>query len=232
MHQKPRSIQAFIEQIRRSRQDFIFYFLLFTFYFFRPFALFAEKLHNKSLFKAMKFLSNTRLLLLGVWFGAAVFFSFAVAPSAFAVLPSREVAGMMVSRSLTIVNISGLVIGLILLATSFAGTLAANRILLWAERILLIILPAACALGLFIGTFWLPSVKAQMGRPIDEVALEDPLRIQFNNLHEYSVWVLVAGMVAALIAFFLIAGKTSAPPPAAAKTTSDPFDFDKEFKKS
>jgi hypothetical protein len=177
----------------------------------------------------MKLLSNTRLLLLGLWFGAAVFFSFAVAPSAFAVLPSRETAGAMVSRSLMIVNISGLVIGLILLATSFAGTLAANRILLWAERILLIILPAACAIGLFIGTFWLPSVKAQMGRPIDEVALEDPLRIQFNNLHEYAVWVLIIGMIAALIAFFMIAGKTSAAPPAP-KTGSGSFDFDKEFK--
>jgi len=176
----------------------------------------------------MKFLSNTRLLLLGLWLGAAVFFSFAVAPSAFAVLPSREAAGAMVSRSLMIVNISGLVIGLILLASSFAGTLAANRILLWAERILLIILPAACAIGLFIGTFWLPSVKAQMGRPIDEVAVEDPLRIQFNNLHEYSVWVLVLGMAAALIAFFMIAGKTSATP--APKTGSTDFDFDKEFK--
>jgi glycerol-3-phosphate cytidylyltransferase-like family protein len=44
-------------------------------------------------------------------------------------------------------------------------------------------------------------VKAQMGRPIDEVPLEDPLRIQFNNLHEYSVWILVTGMIAALTAF-------------------------------
>ncbi len=180
----------------------------------------------------MKFLSNTRLLLLGLWLGAAVFFSFAVAPGAFAVLPSREAAGAMVSRSLTIVNIAGIIIGVILLATSFAGTIAANRILLWTERILLIALPAACAIGLFIGTFWLPSVKAQMGKPIDEVALEDPLRIQFNNLHEYSVWVLIIGMIAALVAFFMIAGKSSGAAPAAtAKTTSDPFDFSKEFKK-
>lgn len=182
----------------------------------------------------MKFVSNTRLLLLGLWLGAAVFFSFAVAPSAFAVLPSREAAGAMVSRSLMIVNGAGIIIGLILLATSFAGTVAANKILLWLERILLVALPAACAVGLFIGSFWLPSVKAQMGRPIDEIAVEDPLRIQFNNLHEYSVWVLVIGMIAALVAFFMIAGKSGASPAAAAttaKTTSDPFDFSKEFKK-
>ena len=40
----------------------------------------------------MKFLSDVRLLLLGLWLGAAVYF-IAVAQSAFAVLPSRELAG-------------------------------------------------------------------------------------------------------------------------------------------
>ena len=40
----------------------------------------------------MKFVSDVRLLLLGVWLGAAVFF-IAVAQSAFAVLPQRELAG-------------------------------------------------------------------------------------------------------------------------------------------
>ena len=38
-------------------------------------------------------LHGVRLLLVAVWLGGAVFFSAAVAPSAFAVLPSRELAG-------------------------------------------------------------------------------------------------------------------------------------------
>jgi len=175
----------------------------------------------------MKFLSNIRLLLLGLWLGAAVFFSFAVAPSSFAVLPTRELAGAMVSRSLTIINLSGLVIGLILLASSFVGAAAANRFLIWTERILLLLVTAACAVGQFVIALWLSLVKAQMGRPIDEIAADDPLRIKFNNLHEYSVWVLVAALVAALIAFFIISGKNFS---AAPKTVSKDFDFDKEFK--
>ena len=122
----------------------------------------------------MKFLSNTRLLLLGLWLGAAVFFSFAVAPSAFAVLSSRELAGAMVSRSLTIINLGGLVIGLILVASSFAGSAGANRFLLWTERILLLLLTAACAIGQFVIALWLTFVKAQMGKPIDEIAVDDP----------------------------------------------------------
>lgn len=177
----------------------------------------------------MKFLSNIRLLLIGLWLGAAVFFSFAVAPGAFAVLPTREAAGALVSRSLMIVNLSGLIIGLILLASSFvkvpAGT---NLFLLWTERISLVVLTVACAVGQFVIALWLSFVKAQMGRPIDEIALDDPLRIRFNNLHEYSVWVLIAAMIAAIIAFFIIAGKSGAPP--ASKTVSKDFDFDKEFK--
>ena len=176
----------------------------------------------------MKFLSNIRLLLIGLWLGAAVFFSFAVAPSAFAVLPSRELAGALVSRSLMIINIGGLIIGLILLASSFIGAGASNRFLLWTERILLLLLTAACAVGQFVIGLWLSFVKAQMGKPIDEIALDDPLRIKFNNLHEYSVWVLVAAMIAAIIAFFIISGKSFAP--AAAKKVSTDFDFDKEFK--
>ncbi len=156
----------------------------------------------------MKFLSNIRLLLLGLWLGAAVFFSFGVAPGAFAVLPSREIAGTMVSRSLLIINIGGLIIGLILLASSFINTVGANRFLLWTERFSLLILTAACAVGQFVIGLWLSFVKAEIGKPIDEIALDDPLRIKFNNLHEYSVWVLVAAMIAAMIAFFLIAGKS------------------------
>jgi uncharacterized membrane protein YedE/YeeE len=156
----------------------------------------------------MNFLKDFRALLIGLWLGAACFFSFAVAPSAFGVLPTRELAGSMVSRMLMIVNLSGLVIGLILLATSFVKPAAIKPVLLWAERLLLLILTAACAVGQFVIALWLAYVKAQIGKPIDEVAAEDPLRIQFNNLHEYSVWVLVAGMIAALLAYFLISRKS------------------------
>lgn len=155
----------------------------------------------------MKFISDIRLLLIGLWLGAAVFF-IAVAQSAFAVLPSREMAGSVVSRTLLIINVSGLIIGLILLATSFIKQLNIKPFRLWTERILLIVLTAACAVGQFVIGLWLSWIRAQLGRPIDEVAVDDPLRIQFNNLHGYSVWVLLVAMIAALVVFFLIARKS------------------------
>jgi hypothetical protein len=100
--------------------------------------------------------------------------------------------------------------------------------LLWTERILLLILAASCAVGQFVIAVWLKLVKAEIGKPIDEIAKDDPLRIKFDNLHEYSVWVLVAAMIAALLVFFIIAGRN--PSSAATKTVSKDFDFDKEFK--
>lgn len=156
----------------------------------------------------MKFLSDFRALLIGLWLGAACFFSFAVAPSAFAVLPSREIAGSLVSRTLMIVNLSGLIIGVIVLASSFIKRLDIKPFWLWTERFLLLILALCCAAGQFVIALWLSYIRSQIGKPIDEAAADDPLRLQFDNLHQYSVWVLLAAMITALILFFLIAGKT------------------------
>lgn len=179
----------------------------------------------------MKFLTHLRLLLLGIWLGAAIFFV-GVAQSAFALLPTRELAGSVVNRNLMVLNLGGLGIGVILLVLSLVSARNSNRLLLWSERFFLLVVAAACAIGQFVIALWLQLTKAQMGGvPIDEVPLDDPLRIQFNSLHEYSVWVLVAGMVSALIAFFIIAYRLPGGGAAGAKTTSDPFDFSKEFKK-
>jgi len=175
----------------------------------------------------MKFLSDIRLLLLGIWLGAAVFF-IAVAQSAFAVLgEQRELAGAIVNRTLTILNFGGMAVAIILILSSFVGAKKFNRVSAWAERFLLLVVAAACAIGQFVIGFWLSVVRGRMGRPVDEVAADDPLRIQFNNLHNWSEWVLLVGMVAALLAFFLIANRKLA---TAAKTTNDPYDFSKEFK--
>lgn len=192
------------------------------------FVISPEKIHNKLSFRnLMKFLSDIRLLLIGIWIGAACFFSFAVAPSAFGVIESRELAGLVVSRTLMIVNISGLIIGVILILTSFFKQNGIKPFALWTERILLIIMTAACVVGQFVIALWLSYIKAQIGKPIEEVPLEDPLRIQFNNLHQYSVWVLVTAVIAAIIIFFIVSRKTFS----VAKTDkiSKDFDFSSEF---
>ena len=180
----------------------------------------------------MKIISDMRLLLLAIWLGSAVFF-IGVAQNAFAVLPQRELAGAVVNRNLSLLNLGGLAISLVLIATSLIGSARIGRVwLLWVERFLLVILAAACAVGQFVISVWLASLRGQMGRPIDEVAIDDPLRMQFDMLHKYSVWVLMAGMAASLIAFFILANRRFTPDASTKGTTNNPFDFSKEFRKS
>ena len=177
---------------------------------------------------SMKFFSDLRLLLLSIWLGSAVYF-IAVAQSAFAVLPQRELAGALVNRTLSILNFGGFAIALILLATSFLWIGNVRRVWIWVERLLLMIVAATCAIGQFVIGLWLSMIRGQMGRPIDEIPADDPLRIQFDNLHNWSEWVLIIGMAAALIAFFIMANRRSGT--VSAKTSStDPYDFSKEFK--
>ena len=174
----------------------------------------------------MKFFSDIRLLLLAIWLGASVFF-IGVAQSAFAVLPQRELAGAVVNRTLGILNYSGMAIAVVLILTSLVAAANVNRFWLWVERFLLLLIAAACAVGQFVIGFWLASIRTQIGRPIDDVPIDDPLRIQFNTLHEYSVWVLFVAMAAALIAFFIIANRKFG----LSKTEkADIYDFSKEFK--
>lgn len=156
----------------------------------------------------MKIIAKIELLILGLWLGAAVFFSFGVAPSAFAVLPSRELAGGIVNRTLTIVNFSGLIIGVILLLSSFIARNDAKAIWIWLQRALLLLFAGTCAAGQLIIGVYLEHIRSLIGKPIDELAASDPLRVQFNLWHQYSVWILVAGMVAALLAFFVISRKS------------------------
>jgi hypothetical protein len=153
-------------------------------------------------------ISKIRVLLLIVWVGSAVFFSFVVAPSVFGLVPSRETAGSVVSRSLMILNYSGLMISFILLLSSFIYD---KGISIWFERLLLFIVFITTAIGQFVISLQLSQIRNQAGRPIEELSMDEPLRIAFNSLHEYSVWVLITGMIAALIAFFLMSPVTSPP---------------------
>ena len=157
----------------------------------------------------MKFFANLRVLLVALWLGAAIFFSFAVAPSVFAVLESREMAGSVVNRTLAILNYSGLIIGLILLASSFIFRQHFGRIRFWFEQVLTLVLTIACGIGQFVIGAKLHDIREQIGRPIEQIALDDPLRIAFDNLHQYSVTVLSIAMISAIIIFFLLAQRAN-----------------------
>jgi hypothetical protein len=179
----------------------------------------------------MRFFSSIRLVLLGVWLGAACFF-IAVAQSVFALTTNneaitREIAGIVVNRTLAILNYGGLGIGVFLLITSLIGTGTLNRAWVWIERFLLLILAGACAVGQFVIATWMMFLRGEMGgKPISEIAPDDPLLIRFGQLHQYSRWVLIVAMSAAFLAFLIIANRKFIGKDKAANAT----DLQNEFK--
>lgn len=148
--------------------------------------------------------------MLSLWLGAAAFFSAVVAPAAFSVLRSfelpnaSEIAGGIVTRALSVVNVSGFFIAGFLLLTVFAVRRSRGRITLVVEVICLSILLVATGVGHWIIAARMRALRAAMFLPIDQVPISDPRRLAFNALHVYSVNALGLAMIAALVVIILI----------------------------
>jgi hypothetical protein len=161
--------------------------------------------------KLVAILNATRLVLLTMWLGAALFFSAVVAPAVFVVLRSfalpnaGEIAGTIVTRTLSVVNIGGFLIGVFLLLTFFARRTDRGRPALVVEFFCLAIVVMATGAGHWLIAARMRALRAAMVLPIDLVPVDDPRRIAFNSLHGYSVSALGLAMIAALIAIVLIA---------------------------
>lgn len=159
----------------------------------------------------MNLINVTRLILLAVWFGAALFFGAVVAPAAFGVLRSfglpnaSEIAGSIVTRSLSVVNLAGFVIALLLLVTVILRRNYSSRLSFIVECICLGIIALATGVGHWFIAARMRALRAAMVLPIDQIAADDARRIAFNNLHGYSVNALSLAMIAALVAMVLMA---------------------------
>src|SRR5438477_9517747 len=116
-----------------------------------------------------------------------MFFSFVVAPGAFAVLPTHELAGNLVTRTLAVVNISGVIMTLLLVVSAPFGWLATtgdsfivnapSRRAWRFEYIPLSIIGLMTYIGHWHVNARLLALRHAMGRPIDEIAVNDPLRV-------------------------------------------------------
>jgi uncharacterized protein DUF4149 len=163
----------------------------------------------------MSTLNNIRLLILASWLGAAIFFSAAVAPSAFRVLRAfnvpnaSEIAGTIVTRTLSVVNTSGFIFSLLLLLTAFVLKKAYTRRAFIVQTILLLIVAITTGVGEWVIAAKMRSLRAALHTTIDQLPSGDPSRVAFDALHGYSVTALSIAIIAALIAFFVIAKRAS-----------------------
>ena len=140
----------------------------------------------------------TETLLLAVWIGAALLFTVVVAPAAFAVLPTRTLAGALVGRVLPVIFYAGVVIGSLIVVLDIIGRTGA-----WGRSAAGAVSALACALAQLVVGTRIDRLRAAIGGPLDALAADDPRRVAFGRLHAISVGWLGLAMVAAIIALTL-----------------------------
>ncbi len=125
------------------------------------------------------------LLSLVVWIGGLIFFAFVLAPTVFSVLPTRQLAGNVVNRSLGILHWMAISCGVVFAVTSMIDSAVVNGAAEpFAARNLLVYLMIILTLvGMFVyrSRAWL-ALRQQMGL-IDDVPHDDARRVEFNRLH-------------------------------------------------
>ena len=151
------------------------------------------------------------LLALIVWLGGLIFLSFVLAPTAFAVIPTRHMAGTVVGRSLGMLHWMGIISGLVFLIASLAySRLTTGSPRPFAARNVLIVLMLVLTLISQFGI--MPRMIALRNAMvlIDSVPLNDPARMEFDGLHAWSVRVESGVLLLALVVTYLTAQQLAA----------------------
>jgi uncharacterized membrane protein len=155
-------------------------------------------------------LRTLMLLALITWIGGILFFSFVLAPTLFTVLPSREMAGNVVSHSLTSLHWIGLVSGVVFLACSLAyhqRTLARPKPFA-AAHVFVVLMLALTMVSQFGITPRMRTLRAQLA---DAQAWHDSDQTAFLVLHRLSTWTEGTVLFFGLAVVVLTARRDQAP---------------------
>ena len=144
------------------------------------------------------------MLALALWLGAVLVVGAVVAPAAFAVLPTRTLAGALVGRVLPALFWSGAAMGLLVALLGRTGNGGRRRTLLGAA------LTVACLVAQLGVAPRIAQVRAGVTVPIDQLDRHDARRVAFGRLHLASVALLgVAGIAGVGALFFIVRSLTA-----------------------
>jgi uncharacterized membrane protein len=147
-------------------------------------------------------------LSLGTWVGGIIFLSFVVAPGAFLTLSNRDQAGALVGMALVRLHWIGMIGGLIYLMARVAG--ARSLAALGKPAALLVLLMIALTLVSQLGvSAKMTGLRAEMGS-VQQTPATNPLRVEFDRLHQWSVRIEAVVLLAGLAALFLTVRHSSA----------------------
>ena len=156
----------------------------------------------------MSFIRYFMLLSLVIWVGGIIFFAFVLAPTVFhsAVLPTRQLAGNVVNRSLTILHWMGLICGVVFAIVSMIDARLVNGVAApFAARNLLIYAMIILTLVSMFGVGAKMQVLRQQMPLIDAVPHDDARRVEFNRLHHWSTRIEGTILLLGLAALWLVA---------------------------
>ena len=137
----------------------------------------------------MSFVRFLMLLALVIWIGGLIFFAFVLAPTVFnpSILPTRQLAGNVVNRSLGIFHGMAIVCGIVFAITSMIDSRVVNGSAqpFALHHVLVYLMILLTLVSMFAISPKMQVLRQQMVM-IDEVPHDDARRVEFNRLHQWS----------------------------------------------
>ena len=147
-----------------------------------------------------------QFLSLGCWLGSIIFF-IVFTQGIFSVMPTKDLAGVVVGYSLARLHVLGIVAGCIYIIATAA--LEKSVAALARPAALLVFVMILCTMASQYGVIArMDALRAQMGS-VDATPADDALRVAFDRLHQYSVRLESAVLFSGLAALFLTARQKS-----------------------
>jgi hypothetical protein len=143
-----------------------------------------------------------QFLSLGCWLGSIIFF-IVFTQGIFSVMPTKDLAGVVVGYSLARLHILGIVAGCVyIIATVILEKSVAALV---RPAALLVFFMIVCTMASQYGVIArMDTLRLQMGS-VDATPADNALRVAFDRLHQYSVRLESAVLLSGLAALFLTA---------------------------
>jgi uncharacterized membrane protein len=141
---------------------------------------------------------------LGAWVGSIFYFSAAVAPGAFRVLPSQDLAGVLVEFTLRRLHTLGVIAAIVFLFASAALAISAaipsKPLLLPSVGVAIMLILTVVSQHIVIRRMM--NLRREMVS-VAATPVDDPLRVEFDRLHRVSVQLEGATLLIGFASLFL-----------------------------
>jgi uncharacterized membrane protein len=154
----------------------------------------------------MSFLRFLMLLSLVCWIGGLIFFAFVLAPTAFSVLPTTHLAGNVVGRALGKLHWIGFISGIVFLISSllYSRFTDGTAHVFAARHVLLCLMLTLTLISQFGIIPRMDVLRASLG-DVKAAPVDNPERVQFDALHEWSTRVEGAVLLLGLVVVYTVA---------------------------